>query len=705
MDIVLRWWLAFLVMGLAGWPVTLAIFKKWDSRGYIFAKVIGMGLVFYVAWVIGTFKILPFNQLTIVLISGLVFITGLVMLGKKQGTQIRPDQIRLILFEEVLFLVLLGFWTWVRGHNPDIRDLEKFMDFGFAQSIWRGEFFPPNDMWFAGGKINYYYFGHLIMAGLAKLSALPVSEAFNLMLASLFSFCFTGGFAIARRLLSGLTPIKIFLGGLFTAYLLTMGGNLHTVYTLTKGYKFDENNPAPFWEILINPFDKQARLSGWQTYWYPNATRFIPYTIHEFPSYSFVVSDVHGHVLDIPFALLAVALLITIMLDKPEKRKWLLIGYGVLCGWMFTTSALDGPIYLGILAILLIAQNFQLQVQGVKKVISDLVLVTIVFGLTTLPFTHHFDSFVSGVGVNCPPVALAAKRVGAEEVSRKIGPLIFETAEKCQKSPPWMLFTLWGFFVFGGIAILKLSQGEERKMFAALGIACTGLILFAEFFYFKDIYPQHFRSNTMFKLGYQVFMIMSIVAGVAIVRALNKWRKNLIILAVAVPLVYLVAIYPLLSVRAYFGELTGENFKSVDGLTWLQTQMPDDWEAITWLNTHEPIQQQPVILEAPGDSYTEYDRISTFTGLPTVAGWAVHEWLWRGDYGPIGSRSTEVASVYEAATTEQAQVVIDKYKVKYIVVGDLERKKYLNIREDIIASLGQKVFESQNGATKIYRVN
>ena len=56
-------------------------------------------------------------------------------------------------------------------------------------------------------------------------------------------------------------------------------------------------NPVPFWHL---PLSIQFFPN---MYWYPNATRFIHNTIHEFPLYSFVVSDLHGHVLDIPIVL------------------------------------------------------------------------------------------------------------------------------------------------------------------------------------------------------------------------------------------------------------------------------------------------------------------------------------------------------------------------------------------------------------------
>ena len=116
--------------------------------------------------------------------------------------------------------------------------------------------------------------------------------------------------------------------GFLTAFLVTLAGNMRTIYAFTRGYTGE--NVKPFWELVwgIRDLGNVGGLGileifrvlwgkigeGMNTYWYPNATRFIPWTIHEFPSYSFVVSDVHGHVLSIPFVLLAIALLITVCL-------------------------------------------------------------------------------------------------------------------------------------------------------------------------------------------------------------------------------------------------------------------------------------------------------------------------------------------------------------------------------------------------------
>lgn len=207
----------------------------------------------------------------------------------------------------------------------------------------------------------------------------------------------------------------------------------------------------------------------------------------------------------------------------------------------------------------------------------------------------------------------------------------------------------------------------------------------------------------MFKLGYQVFILMSIGGGYAMVMALREWRKYKLFLLGLIPLVALVVIYPLFSVKSYFGQISLNNYKGLNGTSWMEEQMPEDGALIEWLNTEIPKVSQPVVLEANGDSYTTANRISAFTGLPTVAGWTVHEWLWRGGYESIDGRSKEVKSFYESGDLKQMNEFLNKYQIKYVVVGNQERERYPNINESALMQIGKVVFDQ--GRTKLYQVN
>ncbi|MBI2404569.1 hypothetical protein HYV22_00080 [Candidatus Gottesmanbacteria bacterium] len=669
--IVFQWWAVLFLVGAAAYPLTKQLFFGWHDNGYFFAKAVGIAVVTWLVYALGTLRVLPFTIPTVVGIMVVVFGMG-IFLNKTYETH-RSYKTYVVLGEELVFFLALLFWSWVKGHEPAIQALEKFMDFGFTKSVLSSVYFPAPDMWYAGGTINYYYFGHIVLAVLTKLSRIDLSYTFNLMLATIFAFTMTMSFSIGVEIGARGEIRKrgrIFLG-MLTAFLVTLAGNLQTIYAFTRGYTGD--NVQPFWQLGWS-------LTGLTNYWYANATRFIPYTIHEFPSYSFVVSDVHGHVLSLPFVLLAIGLLIGLRGEIGERwGRGKLIFYGFLVGVLLMTNALDGPIYLG---LFILAYRTYKTHETYK---SYMVLLPIaVATLTSLPFLLHFKSFVSGIGVNCPPAFLAGT---------KIGPFLLEGVEKCQRSPLWMLLILWGFFLYCGLGGL----GKLGRLGRIFFIFSLGLIVFPEFFYFKDIYPMHFRSNTMFKLGYQAFILFSIVSAYTIATVKKK-----VFFVFLLPMLFLVSIYPIFSVRSYFNSL--KTYQGLYGLTWLAKSYPDDYAAIIWLNSQQTTvnRQQGMLVEAAGDSYTDYARFSTFTGIPTVIGWAVHEWLWRGSYDAVSPRREDVRLIYESPDLGQTQTLLKKYHVTYIIIGTLERSKYPQLAEAKFTSLGERVFHQNQ--TAIYRV-
>ena len=164
-------------------------------------------------------------------------------------------------------------------------------------------------------------------------------------------------------------------------------------------------------------------------------------------------------------------------------------------------------------------------------------------------------------------------------------------------------------------------------------------------------------------------------------------------------LVGIIMLYPYMAINAYYGNF--KNYQGLDGIAYLKTLYPDDYVAINWLNAN--IKNQPVILEAQGDSYTDYARISANTGLPTVLGWTVHEWLWRGSYDIPAPRITDVQTIYETTNLQTARQLLKEYNVQYVYVGTLEYQKYKNLDEQKFKQLGHIIF--QHGTVRIYKLN
>ena len=607
--------------------------------------------------------------------------------------------IKIFLLEEAIFLGGLFLWSYVRANNPDIHGLEKFMDFGFLNSILRSNYFPPKDMWYTPLSINYYFFGHLITAVLTKLSFLPSFITYNLMLATLFTLTFTASFSIGINLFEKANlSIKAIIAGLVSAFLVSFGGNLTTIYAFFKPY-VPADKPVPFWQLPFQPFNFP------NSYWYPNATRFIYHTIHEFPIYSFVVSDLHGHVLDIPFVLLTV-LFIFVLLSKQKISVWNVLFLAFLFAIMYMTNAWDGLIYFLLVFIFLAVSNFH---KDHSLVFSETTLyrffkqiLVILFGFIvfSLPFSVNFKPFVSGIGVLCAPTFLT--NIG------KLGPFLFE-ANHCQRTPFWQFIMLYGFFYFFVVSFLFFLRFKKKYQFTRSDIyvlllifLSTILILVPEFVYVKDIYPDYYRANTMFKLVYEAFILLSLSTGYILVKLISGIKRKKFLLPffiVSFILLFLISIYPVFAINSYYNDLKG--YQGLDGTTYLASLYPNDYQLINWLNAK--IKGQPVILEASGDSYTDYARISANTGLPTVIGWSVHEWLWRGTYDIVAPRITDVQTLYTTTNLSVERELIKKYNISYVVVSELERQKYPSLNEQTFDKLGKVVFKS--GETKLYKIN
>lgn len=766
---VLQWWFVLFLLGIGFLPITFVLFDKFFDKGYIFSKLLGAIFTTYAIFLLGVFHIVPFSLITAYLIFFILAGAFFFFIPQKwKLLYILKNSWRTFLLEEILFLGALFFWVYIHSFSPDIHGLEKYMDFGFINSILRTEYFPPKDMWFTPFAINYYYFGHLVTAVLTKLSNLSSVVAFNIMLSTIFAFCFVETFSIGANLYTMLrknqrvVQVKRFFSGLLTALLVTLAGNLHILYAFFKPYENDK--PVPLWQLLFDP------LGFPNSYWYPNATRFIYNTIHEFPIYSWVVADLHGHVLDIPFVLLTISLLLSIFAHhdtedtkeeeetvekKPtytfpfakrliplfqsfEVNPLLLFLIGFLLSAMYMTNAWDGAIYLLLTGLILFyiywqkipdfksrllkeesitvlknASDTQKKSRKIpvwffpwgREFVFSILFVLTGFVITSMPYNYFFKPFVSGIGVLCAPEFLT--KIG------KIGPLLFE-ADHCQHSLWWQLLLLYGFFYFFVLAFTIFIMRTKKILHAdifvlLLIILSTFLIILPEFIYVKDIYPAHYRANTMFKLVFQAFMMLSICSSYIIVRLLapsEAGEKSLsktitqyaFFLPVTLILLSLVLTYPYLAINSYYNNLTA--YKGLDGTAYLKTQYPTDYEAIQWIN--ENIKGQPVILESQGDSYTDHGRVSANTGLPTVLGWTVHEWLWRGSYDIPAPRIEEITTIYETTDPTIAKGLLAKYKVKYVFIGSLEMQKYPRLSEDKFKQIGKIIY--QNGATKIYEI-
>ncbi len=669
---IILWWLVFLIIGIINIPLVWLVFRKFFDIGYGFAKTVGLLLISYASFLGAIAHIVPFTQTTLFLILLLCAYLNFIIFRKHRQkiTTGVSKNLKTIITQEILFSLGLLSWSYVRAHQPDIRGLEKFMDLGFINTILNSHYLPPTDMWFAGESINYYWFGHFVVAVATKLSNISSVVTYNLMIATILGVALTSSFSLITTLVKNISPKinlkKIILAGVISAILLNFGGNFH----------------APTY-ILKN---------GPEKYWYPDATRFIGYnpetddkTIHEFPLYSYVVSDLHAHLINFPFVLLYLALLwnfVSIKNSKLKIRYSKIVPLGIILGIMFMTSAWDFGNYLLVSGVAILIFNLKkngIRLSAIYDTAKSLAIIFTLSILTALPFLLNFASIGQGI-----------KFVHTH-------------------SPLWQLAILWGFpailsTIFVAFLIKLKSKPKDSDLFIlSILVASWALILIPEIVFLKDIYiSSHYRANTMFKLTYQAFVMFYLSSGYIAVRVILSMKKHsgksFASLFFAIIFSTLM-IYPYYAVKSYYGEL--KIYKGLAGNSWLKRDLPQQYEIISWFGQN--VKDQPVILEAPGDSYTDFNVISAYTGLPTVSGWFVHEWLWRGDSSFPQARVNDITEIYTSSDIERTKRLLEKYEVEYVIIDKFAREKFPNVNEAKFPQLGTEVFKS--GASKVYMLN
>jgi uncharacterized membrane protein len=276
------------------------------------------------------------------------------------------------------------------------------------------------------------------------------------------------------------------------------------------------------------------------------------------------------------------------------------------------------------------------------------------------------------------------------------------------KTPLWQLAVLWGMpavltLVFAFVLTRVKAKLARADLFIISILTASWILIFIpEFVYVKDIYiASHYRANTMFKITYQAFVMFSLTAGYIAIRTISLLKDTalkIFVFSFFVLMFGSVVYYAYIATNSYYGDL--KIYRGLRGDTWLQNKYPPEYQALLWLQDN--VDGQPVILEAAGDSYTEYNVISSYSGLPTVSGWFVHEWLWRGKPEYPQERVNDIIQIYTSSDIAGVKQLLGKYRVEYVIVGHFEREKYPNLIESKFEEIGERVFQS--GGTSIYRV-
>jgi len=786
------------ILGLAALPLTYRLFKNLPDKGYAFSKPLGLLLTSYVLWIGGTFGFLR-NSFGGIILSIIVVGASFWWFYAEEIKKHPPKPV--VIASEILFATAFALWSLYRAYTPDIAFTEKPMEFAFLNAILRSEHFPPYDPWLSGYAISYYYFGYIMVAMLTKLSGIPSSIAFNLGIALLFALTATGAFSVVYNLVAR-SPIRSpsrslpkeasesarsegrgvrsgisygLLGALLVVVIGNLEGMLEVLHTKGIGSK-------AFWDwIDVKNLQKAPITGNWlptDSWWWWRASRVIHdkdllgrsmEVIDEFPFFSFMLGDMHPHVLALPFVLLAIGLALNILFRGEERDArcrmhpvfkifgedaFLFVIYALCLGGLSFLNTWDFPIYLSLVVASYTLHRWREKAAGSNLARDAIYTALGLFCLGVLlylPFYIGFRTQAGGILPNLFNVtrlhqylimfglfiftligflAFQYKELLAECDWREVNELIkrgiliwpvaaFAFPSAMLLSIAFILFTERGRAFLQGILeseavqdviagrsipslirlaislrfttpglflllstlitliiilIARSKKQEARSELFTLLMALVSLLLTfsVEFVYLKDVFST--RMNTVFKLYYQAWVLLALSSayGVYYTKERRRGIGQYLFLSGFSVLFIVGMVYPFAAGFTKAGGFAVE--PTLDGMAYVRKNRPDEYAAIQWLN--ENIKGNPVILEATGGSFTEYGRISSRTGLPTLLGWDGHEFQWRGNSHEQDKRKPDIEAIYESLDIHRVSGLLEKYNITYVYIGHLERGKY-----------------------------
>ena len=401
----LVWLFAIELIYLATLPLAMRTMRWLPDRGVVLARPLGLLLVSWIVWMGASVGVWEFSR-TSVLLSILIVgaVSGILF---QRHRDFMLDHLRrrwrYILSVELLFLSAFLVFLAIRAANPDLwhpfRGGEKPMDLAYLTAVTKSTAFPPYDPWYAGGFINYYYFGFVLVSTLIRFTGIVPAVACNLAIPLLFALTLTGAFSVGYNLTEGLarrmwrraSGRSTLVAGGVTAFLVVVIANLDGAWQLFQNVgRVAQGDPTREFEF-------------WQS------SRLMPgqISITEFPFWTFLFGDLHAHLIALPFQVLAIGLAVNLVFSagSPVGLLRRAPGLGAMAlsvGSLAAINTWDVPAYglLGVAAIgilVLVSHRGPLRLTVLGKWLLLSAAFWAALYLLFLPFHQSYEAPFSGV--------------------------------------------------------------------------------------------------------------------------------------------------------------------------------------------------------------------------------------------------------------------------------------------------------------------
>jgi YYY domain-containing protein len=771
-----RWYLVLAAVTWAFFPAVSWLCRALPDRGATIARPIALLAAVYPAWLLASLRVTPFAAPLLIAVVIVAAALGWLFVVLRRVDRAWLHSLVLV---EVASLLLFATYVWLRGYTPQILGTEKPMDVAFLASSTRALTIPPPDPWFAGQPINYYYLGYLLHGAIGRLSGVAPEIGFNLALATIFSTTAVAAFGVAWNALRPWLQSRLAaVGGLLALFIVAISGNLYAPWRLIQDPS--STVTAGWWDSLSGIGWRSSRIvcDGLRV---DNRCPFpATETINEFPFFSFLLGDLHPHLMALPFTIVAVGLAWNLALralapaGAPEPG-WLarVAVSGALVGSLYAINAWDLPTFLLLAAVgawvgagasltrawklapVLLLGVFAIAAwlpflatyvpptagatPALPALIARLPVVSSLIASVSL-YRGERTSIVEYLTIFGVPYAFGVALV-AFAAARGVTPRDVDDHSDESPTPtheplqtllkasvitiiPGVLLSapvipLCGIPLALAISQLRASTGVSSRWFALLLFSFGwALSIGVELIYVRDVFDN--RMNTLFKFYYQTWTLFALATAVTVAVLWNAasgiaWRRA-VLSAATVAALLAGAAYP--AIASYQWADHFGSWRGLDGLAYGEETDPDDTAAIRWLGQHAA--PGDIVLEAAGCSYypfnrLPFNRVSAFTGIPTVIGWGNnHQRQWRagqpGLIAQIDRREADVAAMF----ADPRNSLFATYGVTWLFVGEYETGDWQTDCEtagpyDVASlpeqsgSLWQEAFRA--GDTRIYRRN
>ena len=685
---VILWWVVLLSGGLAAWAMLLPVVRSWPDGGLGLSIVTGWVLPAWVMWIGSELGLWPVGEATATWIFLAVLVVGLVAGWRNRRLMARlwPSRRR-----NVLLVACVGAGVWilfcaVRAGNPAIFWGEKPMDFSFLNAFLRAQSWPPDEPWMAGMPLHYYYFGQVLAAVPMLTAGTNPAVGYNLMSATIPAFSAVLLAALGLTLARRRRPITAVLLPL----LVLLTGNLA-------------------WPRLMD----LARDGRWFDMWWATS-RVIPgFAIDEYPLWTALFADLHGHFIALPILLLTL-LWGWLVVDLPGRRWLVAAGLAGICA---AALAATNPWDVFVLASALgvgtvmaagrpIRGLFRLLAAGSASVVAGLpYVVELIVGigagaggrglfLTTADFAPawavvvHFGQFLVPLIALALALLLASRAwivalpVAAAGVG--LGMIIGSSAAALALASATVM----------AMAALRTAGRAPRLMWSLAALAMVAVAA-CERFTLID------RMNTIFKVYNGAWVLLAVAMGGLLI-CQRGWRRTLLT-AVWLPL-QLVALVnlPLGIAQGWLQPRTPSPRPTLDGQAFLAEQDPQTWFLVRGLQGMA--KPADVVAEAADIAYAQFTRVAMHTGQPTVVGWPWHLQQRGQSRQEIDARYDDLAELYGGTDAALRRHILDRYRVRWIALADLERTTYGLADSEPLASIPGVVRIASRQAAGLYMV-